>query len=233
MKCIIIDDDPLITDLVLHYADKCELISSCLACNNAVDGLKLLSNGAFDLLFLDYNMPDLNGKAILELKQDGSAVVMITSDKEFAVETYQFDDVKDYLLKPLNYDDFESALIRLSANDKVSINKEQSNPTGKNKIIIKDGNNWIPVDIDSIRYIKSESNYCHLITESGNIMTLSNLSNLIEKLPDYFIRSHRSYVINTHFIERLNLENIYIGSKMIPISAKYKSDIKAYIQKNS
>jgi len=217
----------------MHYADKCPSITTCVACNSAIDGLKLLSNGAFDLLFLDYNMPDLNGKAILELKQDGCPVIMITSDKEFAVETYQFDEVKDYLLKPLNYEDFEKAVFRLSTNKKEPISNKRNDSITKDTIIIKDGNNWVPVEIDDIKYIKSESNYCHIVTGSGNIMTLTNLSSLQEKLPSHFLRSHRSYVVNTHFIERLNMENIFINGKMIPISAKYKSDIKTYIQENS
>ena len=102
-----IDDDPLITDLLQHFCSKIDEIEYCIACNNPLDGMQLLSNQSFDLLFLDFNMPSLDGKGILELKQDRSKVIMITSNASFAVESYNYPDIVDYLVKPLSFERFK------------------------------------------------------------------------------------------------------------------------------
>jgi len=227
LKCIIIDDDPLITDLMMHFSEKLSLIDYCVACNDPVAGLKLLVSGDFDLLFLDYNMPSLNGKDILELKQDNSKVVMITSDRDFAVESYKYQNIFDYLLKPLNYERFEESVQRFCARQLNT--KQEGKSVDSDILMVKDGSKWIPVRMESIKYIQSDSNYCVITTTESNIMSLVNLKTLQEKLPAYFIRSHRSYIINTKFIEFIHSEEISIAGKMIPISGKYKSNVKDYI----
>ena len=231
LKCIIIDDDPLITDLVQHFSEKCELIEYCVACNDAVEGLRLLTNSNFDLLFLDYNMPKLNGRDLLDLKKDKSKVIMITSNTEFAVDSYKYDEVEDYLVKPLNYNSFFESVQRVMK--KISKNAGPDYPTSRQSIMLKDGNNWIPTNYSEINYIKSESNYCIFFTENGKIMTLAKLKDLEEKLPSNFLRCHRSYIINSDFIERINLDEVVVKSDAIPISQQFKDNIRRYIESNS
>jgi DNA-binding LytR/AlgR family response regulator len=214
----------------MHFAEKTDQIDYCISCNDSVSGLKLLGNGDFDLLFLDLNMPNLNGKDVLELKQDGSQVIMITSDKEFAIESYRYNDVVDYLIKPLKYDRFLEAIER--SQSKLLTHNEKTS-TEEQRLMIKDGSKWIPVDVNSIHFIKSESNYCMVHTSDGVIMSLINLKNLLNKLPEHFIQSHRSFIVNTKFIDYLTKEEISISGKLIPISNKYKPDVKAYIESKS
>jgi DNA-binding LytR/AlgR family response regulator len=227
-RCIIIDDDPLITDLVLHFSEKYDLIDFCVGCNDAVEGLKLLQNGSFDILFLDYNMPSLSGKDLLDLKRDDSKVIMITSNKEFAVDSYKYDSVYDYLVKPLDYQNFEQAIQRLIR--KMESDTVTANASGRSSIMVKDGANWFPIPYNEIIFIKSESNYCVFYTTNKKIMSLAKLKSLEEKLPSQFIRCHRSYIINTSFISRLNFEEVYLDENIIPISAMYRDAIRAYIE---
>ena len=231
MNCLIIDDDPLITDLVKHFSEKCEWIDYCVACNDAIEGLKLLTNSEFDILLLDYNMPDLNGRDLLELKKDNSKVIMITSNTEFAVDSYKYDDVEDYLVKPLDYESFSNSIRRIQT--KLNQGNDATLKKNRNAIMVKDGNNWVPMNYSSIQYIKSESNYCVFYTESGKVMTLAKLKDLELKLPGKFIRCHRSYIINTDYIDRINLEEIKIKEDIIPISQQFKDNIKQFIQFNS
>lgn len=230
LKCLIIDDDPQIIDLVAHFSTKCELIEFCISCTDPVEGLKLLSNSTFDLLFLDYNMPNLNGQDLLELKRDASKVIMITSNSQFAVNSYKYDDIVDYLVKPLDYETFNVALKRLTTRKKeqpiVTESKDHPTPTS---IMVKDGNNWIPINFDDIQYIKSESNYCIFQNKSGKVMTLITLKNLEDKLPSNFMRCHRSYIINMNYVTQINLEEAFIKEDTIPISARYKDEIKSFI----
>lgn len=229
MKCIIIDDDPLITDLMAHFAEKCEKIEYCVVCNDSVEGLKLLTNSTFDILFLDYNMPGLSGQDLLELKKDKSKVIMITSNVEFAVESYKYDDIEDYLMKPLNYDAFETSVSRIETKT----NNNNADPKSKSTIMLKDGNNWMPISFKHIQYIKSESNYCLFYTSKGKIMSLAKLKELELKLPSNFIRCHRSFIINTDFIVKINLEEIVIENDVIPVSSMFKENIRSYIESNA
>lgn len=229
LKCIIIDDDPLVTDLVMHFSEKCEDIEFCVSCNDAVEGLKLLSNSHFDLLFLDYNMPALSGKDLLEIKQDKSKVIMITSNKDFAVDSYRYDDVCDYLMKPISYEDFSTAIDRVVTR---KVNQSISEKS-KESIMVKDGANWVPITFSTIKFIKSESNYCVFATPHGKVMTLAKLKDLNTKLPDNFLRCHRSYIINTEFISQINLEEVKIGEQVIPISALYRDQVKSFIEANA
>lgn len=229
LKCIIIDDDPLMTDLVLHYSDKCEDIDYCVACNDSIEGLKLLGGGTFDILFLDYNMPTLDGKGLLGLKQDESKVIMITSEKDFAVESYQYDDIVDYLMKPISYEAFVGSINRYIDRNVDNLHKDIPQQNFEEHLMIKDGNKWIPILFKDILYVKSESNYCTIFTRHKSVMTLINLKSLLAKFPNYFIQTHRSFIINTKHIDFLTTEEVSIANKLIPISTKYKTTVKSFI----
>jgi len=222
IKCIVIDDDPLITDLITHFTDKAEEIDYCVTSNDSIAGLKLLSNGAFDLLFLDLNMPALNGKNILDLKQDKSKVIMVTSDQEFAAESYRYEDVVDYLVKPIKYDRFVEGVKRCQQIMQKEV--ELPSPDSDSKqIMVKEGNKWIPINLDTILFIKSDSNYCIISCRDKSIMTLVNLKVLLTKLPSHFIQCHRSYIVNMQNIDHFTKEEIALGDHVIPISNKQKS----------
>lgn len=226
LKCIVIDDDSTITDLISHFCNKHPLIEYCIECNHAIDGLKLISSQSFDIVFLDYNMPHLNGEELIKLKQDSSKIIMITSESSFAVDSYKYPQVVDYLIKPVKYERFAQAIKQLLAalNENTFIDK-----TVKKSIMVKEGNRWIPIKIESILYIKSESNYSILYTKSQNIMSLVNLKDLKEKLPSHFLRVHRSYIVNSNHIEYYTTESVSVDGKSIPVSSKYRQEVKKHI----
>lgn len=228
LKCIIIDDDPLITDVVDHYCSKIAAIDYCVTCNNAVDGLKLISTQDFDLVFLDFNMPNLTGKALLELKSDNSKVIMITSESSFAVDSYNYPQIIDYLLKPINFERFEAAVGKYSA--KAYQEKPATVAAEKAVLYIKDGKKWIPVKIADIYYIRSESNYVSLHTAAGKVMSLSNMKDLEDELPEQFMRVHRSYIINKNHISYITAEEVAVAGENIPVSTKYRTKVRALVE---
>ena len=228
LKCLIIDDDILTTDLVVHYADKCEAIEFCLASNDPIEGLKLLNNSHFDLLFLDFNMPRINGQQLLDIKNDSSRVIMITSTKDFAAASYQYDEIVDYLVKPVEYEHFNRSVQRVMSKlvHHVTPQREQE------VIMVKDGNNFTPIKLAELLYLKSESNYIVLYTNHQRVMTLATLKDMLDRLPSNFIQCHRSYIINTAKIDSLNMEEIVIGETIIPVSGAFRQDIKDFIGKH-
>lgn len=226
LRCIVIDDDPTITDLISHFCSKHELVDYCIECNNSLDGLKLISSQSFDVVFLDYNMPQLNGEDLISLKQDQSKIIMITSESSFAVDSYKYPQIVDYLLKPVTYERFAEAISKLVAPHSDNTLEPKA---VKKSIMIKEGNKWIPVKTETILYIKSESNYSILYTEGQNIMSLVNLKDLQKKLPSHFLRIHRSYIANTNHIEYYTTEEVRISGKDLPVSGKYRPGVKEYI----
>ena len=227
IKSIVIDDDPLITDLLQHYCSKIPHMDYCLTFNKPVDGLRMISSQDFDLIFLDYNMPELSGKTFLDLKSDQSKVIMITSNQDFAVDSYNYPQVIDYLLKPISFERFELAIERYDKGiqEETSI----STPSSKDKLFLKDGNKWIQVTIADIIYIKSESNYLTFHFKENKVMTLMSLKEIEEKLPNTFIRTHRSYIINRDFIDYITVDDVSVGKQLLPIGASYKAKVKELI----
>lgn len=222
LKCLVIDDDPLICDLIQHFCSKVSEIDFCLAADSALDGLSLLTSQPFDLLFLDYNLPDLNGKSLLERKPEGTPVVMITSEKEFAVESYNYKDIVDFIVKPVPFERFYRAVERvLDLNEGEKMEAEN---TAKS-MFVKDGNKLVQLYFDKIHFIKSESNYVLFNLGDKQIMSLLSLKDLLNKLPSNFVRIHRSYIINIHKIEYIAAEELSVNEKKIPIGLKYKEGL--------
>ncbi len=221
ISCLVIDDDPLICDLIQHFCSKVSQIDFCLAAGNALDGLNLLASQSFDILFLDYNLPDMNGKFLLDRKPDDTPVVMITSEKDFAIESYNYPDIIDYIVKPISFDQFYRAVERVLTSRKNSPEEEQS----AKSIFVKDGNKLVQIYFADIFYIKSESNYVFFNLQEKRITSLLSLKDLITKLPSNFIRIHRSYIVNMHRIDYISTDELSINQMKLPIGSKYKEEL--------
>lgn len=229
IKCIIIDDDPTTTDLINHFCSKIDSIAYCTQCHSPVDGLKLISEQAYDLLFLDYNMPDISGEGILKIKQDNSKVIMITSNPDFALDSYNYPDVIDYLLKPLKFERFSQALNKFYQIERD--NPDSTSLPTDNSFFVKDGNKWVKIDLNNCRYIKSESNYVSWQLADRKIFSLNNMKDLEAELPSNFIRIHRSFIINKEHIDFITKDDVSIADQLIPVGKKYKDIVASMVKK--
>lgn len=227
LRCIVIDDDPLICDLIQHFCSKVSSVEYCIACENAMDGLNLLTSQTFDILFLDYNMPDIDGKSLLEMKRDNAYVVMITSHETFAVESYNYPQIVDFIVKPISFERFYRAVERVER----LINPKSMVKELPKTLFVKDGNKLVQIHLEQLHYIKSESNYVMLHLEHKKIMSLITLKELAEKLPPNFIRIHRSYIVNLKHLDSISPDEISIQGLSIPIGAKYKTALKDAVNK--
>ena len=226
ISCLVIDDDPMICDLVLHFCSKIDSIEYCVSAHKALDGLHLISNSSFDLIFLDFNLPDMKGQDFLELKPKGVKVVMITSEIEFAVTSYEYEDVIDYLLKPLTFDRFSKAINKYFTT-------EEADPLGitsSNELFVKDGKKLVKIDLEQILYCKSEANYVSFISAKGQTLSLMRMKDLEDKLPPAYLRIHRSYIINVNKLDFVTTEEVSIENHLIPIGKKYRERLLKRIQ---
>lgn len=223
LKCLIIDDDPLIGDLLKHFCQKSGLVDYSILTSNATDGLTLMASGDINLVFLDFNLPDMTGQQFMELKKNTIPVIMITSNADFAIKSYDYDDIVDFLPKPLSYDRFLKAMNRLLASENAMVNESIKL---KDIIYIKDGIKNVRIRFQEVLFIKSEDNYVSFVFPTTQTLTLYSLKDLEPKLPASFIRVHRSYIVNLDKIDYTTADEITIGDKKIPIGDKYKSDLE-------
>lgn len=218
-SCLIIDDDTLICDLLEHFCRKSGLVSATTSVQNCKDGLNLLSNENYDLIFLDFNLPDMTGRDFINMKSSPTPIIMVTSDPGFAAESYSYPEVVDYLIKPLSFERFLKALGQVDLKDSKS-----DLHTDKN-IYIKEGHNLVRLSLPEVHYLKSEANYVSFITPERTVMTLASLSTLEAQLPETFTRTHRSYIVNTMHIDEVRTSELIVDGKSIPISPSYKEQL--------
>lgn len=221
---MIIDDDPLIGDLLKHFCAKSGLVDYCILSNTATDGLRLLAGGEISLVFLDYNLPDMNGQNFLELKKSNLPVIMVTSDQAFAARSYDYEDVVDYLVKPLSFERFTKALQRVTGKQAAG---SEPTPTVSDTFFAKDGNKNVRIKLSEVLFIKSEDNYVAFVFQESQTLSLFTLKDLEVKLPRNFKRVHRSYIVNLDRIDYITPEEIVLGDKKVPIGEKYRSDLEA------
>ncbi len=224
-KCLIVDDDPLIGDLIKHFCTKSGLVEYCILSSTARDGLMLLTSGDIDLVFLDYNLPDMNGQTFLELKKSHIPVIMITSNPDFAASSYDYEEVIDYLTKPLSYDRFLKAMQRVVSGSLSSSLQASAQDT----FYARDGNKNVRIKLSEVLYIKSEDHYVAFILPDTQTMALYSLKDLESKLPNNFKRVHRSFIVNLDKIDYIILDEISIRNKKIPIGQKYRDDLESTI----
>lgn len=224
MKCLIVDDDPLICDLLEHFCDKVEQIESVTTASSGFETINLLNSIHFDLIFLDFDLPDINGKDILNVLNPDTSVIMVTSNKDFGSESYNYQQVMDFLVKPVDFARFYKGFQKALAL------KEKENIIQKSRIFVKDGSKLVKINLEEVRYLKSEGNYISIVLKDRKILTLMTLKELEPKLPNYFQKVHRSYMVNLNKIDFIDNEGLEIEKKHIPVSKSYEKELLKKIE---
>ena len=144
MKCLIVDDDPLMCDLLEHFCSKINDITSVVTTSSGFESVNLINRAFFELILLDYNLPDITGKDILNVIDANTAVIMITSNKNFALDSYNYDQIVDFLVKPINFPRFFKAFQKAQH----ALAKHQK---ADNRLFIKDGNKLVKINLEENR----------------------------------------------------------------------------------
>jgi len=235
IKCIAIDDEPLAVKKIAGYIRKIPFLELVAECRNASEAMSIMSQNDIQLLFIDINMPDINGMDFVKSLANPPYIVFTTAYSEYAVEGFQVEAVY-YLLKPISFGNLLKAankvknLIELSTNS-----QKESLRTTPNHLFVKSEYKLIRIELDDIKYIESQHEYIRIFLINSNpVMTQISMKNIEEQLPsDRFMRVHRSFIVNlarVSVIERNRIvfdENVYI-----PISEQYKEKFQEYIDKN-
>ena len=226
IRCLAIDDEPLALQQLVAYIRKVPFLELAAQCQSALEARSFLENDTVDAIFCDINMPDLNGMDFVKSLAVPPLVVFTTAYSEYAVEGFRVNAV-DYLLKPFGLQDFQRAANRLK--ERLS---ESTTADSDNTLFLKTDYRIVKVSIPDIRYIEGMSEYLKVWIESETkpIITLLSMKKMEERLPDYFMRIHRSYIINLNKIQEVNKNRVIMDKDTyLPIGDLYKDTFQAYL----
>lgn len=229
LKCIIIDDEPLAIDLLKSYVQKTPFLELVNTFDNALSAINTINDNHIDVLFLDINMPQINGLEFSKMVPTSTRIIFTTAYDQYAIESFRLNAL-DYLLKPINYTDF------LHATNK-ALEWFKLTDTGQlaTSIFIKSGYRMEKVDFDNILYIENQKDYVkfHLENQKEPISSLMSMQSLEDKLPSkIFMRVHRSFIVNKEKIKTIERNCIVFGKEYIPVSESYKSKFMDFLNKN-
>jgi two-component system LytT family response regulator len=232
IKCIAIDDEPLALKQIASYIQKTPFLELTAECESAIDAITILENIEIDLIFIDINMPDMNGMDFVKALIPKYYVVFTTAHSEYAVEGFQVDAI-DYLLKPIDYSNFLKSANKVKNQiELVSNNIKNRVKTSDNHLFVKSEYRLIRIDFAEIKYIESQHEYIKIfLTNDKPIMTLLKMRDIEEQLPsEKFMRVHRSFIVNLEKVKIIERNCIIFDDKVyIPVSKQYKETFQKYI----
>lgn len=241
MKCAIVDDEPLALALLESYVKKTPMMELCGKYSNAVEAMGGLQRNPVDILFLDIQMPDLNGLDFSKtIDTSRTRIIFTTAFSQYALEGYKVNAL-DYLLKPISYADFASAVSRAQKwFDMMQSQKREPSPDIDNEAVEADSNymfvksdyKLVRVDFKDILYIEGLKDYVKIYLSSAPkpILSLSSMRSIESALPERsFFRVHRSYIVNMDKVRIFERGQIVFGEKYIPISDSYKDRVQSYL----
>jgi DNA-binding LytR/AlgR family response regulator len=230
IRCLAVDDEMLALDLVEDNIRKIPSLELVKTCQSAFEAIEILRQQQIDLLFLDIQMPDLNGIQLLKSLQEKPIVIFTTAFSNYAIESYDL-DVMDYLLKPYTFERFlravNKALEYLELKEKYLQSGSQKEPVASaNFLFVRSGYKLVKIDVKNIEYIEGLGDYVKIFAGGSPILTQTSMKSMEEKLVSAdFIRVHRSYIISFNKIDFIRKNMVGIKGKEIPISDHYREQL--------
>lgn len=234
IRCVIIDDEPLAISLLESYVQKTPFLELISSFDNALSAIDTINNNHIDLLFLDINMPHINGLEFSKTISSSSRIIFTTAYDQYAVESFRLNAL-DYLLKPINYTEFLQAANKALEWFKLKDKSEEKEEISSTSIFVKSGYRILKVDFDSILYIENQKDYVkfHLEGDKEPISSLMSMQSLEEKLPEkIFMRIHRSFIVNLNKIKTIERNCVVFGKEYIPVSESYKNKFMEFLSKH-
>ena len=231
LRCAIVDDEPLALSLLESYVNKTPFLELAGKYSSAVQAMKELPGNQIDLLFLDIQMPELNGLEFSKMVSPRTRIVFTTAFGQYAIDGYRVNAL-DYLLKPISYVDFLQA-----ANKALQWYEHMQAPAAEiESIFIKTEYKQVQVELRKILYIEGLKDYVKIFIEDEPhpILSLMSMKSLEEMLPaSHFIRVHRSFIVQPEKIKVIERNRIVFGKEYIPISDNYKPRLVEFLAQRS
>ncbi|MDC6364692.1 LytR/AlgR family response regulator transcription factor [Allomuricauda sp. AC10] len=216
MKCLILEDEKAAQEILQDFIEKTPFLQCIGIYESGIDIPHLLIKQA-DILFLDIELPELNGLSYLKTIDKPPKVIITTAYVNYAVDAFE-ENVLDYLVKPFSYERFFKAIAR--AKDQILKGRNEM----EKYLFVYTDKTHHRIFIDDILYLKAEVDYIKVVTNNVSLLVLDSLRNWEEKVAEHdFLRSHRSYIINTNKIDKVYGNQVFVNNEAIPIGQSYKN----------
>ena len=209
IKTILIDDEPLARSIVVEYLQPYSEISIMQECNDGFEGVKAIALHKPDLIFLDIQMPKINGFEMLELLEQPPSVIFTTAFDEYAIKAFESHAI-DYLLKPFSKERFDKAIQKWLQQHKAAeapralLTEEVRQPEERNRIVVREGSNIRIVPVHEVHYIEAYDDYVKIFTQKEMFMKKKTMSFYEKSLDEsQFVRVHRSYMLNLQQLTKI------------------------------
>ena len=239
LTCAIIDDEPLAARLLESYVAKTPFLAAAGTYSSAVDALAGLEREAVELLFLDIQMPELNGMEFSRMVPNDTRIIFTTAFGQYALDSYRVNAL-DYLLKPISYPDFlqsaQKALQWYELLRKPGANASAGKRPEPESIFIRSEYKLIQIELSKILYIEGLKDYVKIYAEGQPrpILSLTSMKSMEELLPaSRFVRVHRSFIVQHEKIQAIERNRIVFGKEYIPISDSYRDSFNAFLSRRS
>lgn len=237
IRCIAIDDEPLSLKQISKYIEKVPYLELIGMCRDALEAMKILDKNPVDLMFVDINMPDINGLDFVRSLTTRTKVIFTTAYSEYAIEGYKVEAI-GYLLKPFGFQDFLSAVDRAR---RMILDQTTDHPTNiakcqDNSLFVKSDYKINRINFDDIKYVESMGEYLRIFVDGQPkpIMPLMSMKHIEEILPQStFMRVHRSFIVNMKKIQEISRMRIIFDDVYIPVGDNYKQKFMDYINERS
>ena len=237
LRCALVDDEPLALDLLESYVRKTPFLELEGKYSSAVQAMKDLPGKNVQLLFLDIQMPELDGLEFSRMVDPQTRIVFTTAFSQYALEGYRVHAL-DYLLKPVSYKDFLEASgkalrwFELTGKETPSDKPESD----LRCIYVKSDYKLIRIDLEKILYIEGLKDYVKIYTEDADrpVLSLMSMKSVEEMLPaNCFLRVHRSYIVRTDKVKVIDRNRIVFGKTYIPVSDSYKQEFQDFLSRHT
>lgn len=227
LTCVIIDDEPLARECITNYVREVDFLKLIGEGNNPLDLLQLMETHSPDLIFLDIQMPVMNGIDFLKANSRLPMVIITTAYPSYALESFQL-DVMDYLVKPILFNRFFQAACKARDYHQLVNRTEQAPgpPKTDDYIFLKCGHKFERIELNEILYIEALQNYVTVYTTHGRFITQLPLKSVEENLSGRpFVRVHKSYIVAIGKIEAIEHNEVILAKERIPISRHYRDEV--------
>lgn len=225
MKCLIIDDEPLARFHLKDMADQVDFLEVVATCASALEANSILQEQSIDLMFLDINMPYLNGLDFLEQQENPPFCILTTAYSEYALEGYRL-QIVDYLLKPIAFNRFFQAVNKAQQQFIIKERLKKDSPLDDPFLYVRQNDTFIKISWIDILFVESMQNYTKLHFADKSILIHQTMKAIEESLPaDYFFRIHKSYLVNVMHIDMISGGRLYVNKVELPISRTRKEEL--------
>lgn len=218
LKAIAIDDESMALEIIKAHASKVPFIDLQAVFSDAIEGLEYQRNNEVDLVFLDINMPDISGIDLAALLPKETMVIFTTAYSDFAVKGFEL-EATDYLLKPFPLSRFMKACQKAQEWKELQPSDEPSH------LFIKTSEGQIRVNFNELLFCEAAGNYVTFQLDNEKLISRMTFGELEKLLPSFFVRTHRSFIVNKTRLDKIERHQVHIGKHMVPVSVTFSGSI--------